>query len=102
MSRALAFRDRGNDARFYDIDFRAMHRDPIGEVRGLYAWLGEPVDDAFESGMGRSWKQNSENRESSASIDAATYGLDLDSIRPLFAEYTARAAEWTLTGDISL
>ena len=43
MERALKFRDSGADPRFYDIDFRAMQADPIGEVRGLYAWLGEPV-----------------------------------------------------------
>src|SRR5205814_451748 len=49
MSRALTFRDRGADHRFYDIDFRAMQADPIGEVRGLYAWLGEPVTEEFES-----------------------------------------------------
>jgi hypothetical protein len=95
MNRAVAFRDSGNDSRFYDIDFRAMHRDPIGEVRGLYAWLGEPVVDEFEAGMNRWWQQNSENREGSTHVDAATYGLDLDRIRPLFADYTARAAIWT-------
>ena len=95
MQRSLAFRDHGNDARFYDIDFRAMQRDPIGEVRGLYAWLGEPVTDEFAAGMSRWWKQNSENRESSVYADAATYGLDLDRVRPLFADYTARSAVWT-------
>ena len=47
--RALAFRQAGNDDRFYDIDFRAMQADPIGEVRGLYEWLGEPVSDEFAS-----------------------------------------------------
>jgi hypothetical protein len=95
IRRALAFRDSGNDARFYDIDFRAMQRDPIGEVRGLYAWLGEPVSDEFEAGMQRWWKHNSENREPSVYADAATYGLNLDRIRPLFADYTARVATWT-------
>jgi hypothetical protein len=95
MNRALKFRDDGNDARFYDIDFRAMQRDPIGEVRGLYAWLGEPVTDEFAAGMSRWWQQNSENREASVQADPATFGLDLDRIRPLFADYTARAALWT-------
>ena len=94
MNRALAFRDSGNDGRFYDIDFRAMHRDPIGEVRDLYAWLGEPVSVEFADGMARWWKHNSETREGSAHPDAATYGLDLDRVRPLFAEYSARAAVW--------
>ena len=95
MNRALAFRDNGNDARFYDIDFRAMHRDPVGEVRGLYAWLGEPVVDEFEAGMSRWWKLNSENREGSVHADPAVFGLDLERVRPLFADYTARAAAWT-------
>ena len=34
MDRVLAFRDAHGDDRFYDIDFRAMQRDPVGEVRG--------------------------------------------------------------------
>jgi hypothetical protein len=95
MKRALAFRDSGNDARFYDIDFRSMHRDPIGEVRGLYAWLGEPVSDEFAAGMARWWQHNSENREPSVRADAATFGLDLARVRPQFADYTARVDVWT-------
>src|SRR5262245_11080770 len=62
MERVMKFRDGGADGRFYDIDFRAMQADPIGEVRGLYAWLGEPVTDAVESGMKRRWVENAENR----------------------------------------
>ena len=90
MDRALKFRERGEDHRFYDIDFRAMQADPIGEVRGLYGWLGEPVTQEFESGMRRWWTANAENREPSTHPDPATFGLDLDEVRPLFAEYTAR------------
>ncbi len=95
MQRALAFRDRNNDDRFYDIDFRAMQRDPIGEVRGLYAWLGEPVTAAFATGMHRWWERNAATREHTVHPEPATFGLDLDRIRPLFADYTARAAAWT-------
>ena len=95
MSRALTFRDRGADHRFYDIDFRAMQADPIGEVRGLYAWLGEPVTEEFESAMRRWWAENAENREPSAHRDPAAFGLDLDQVRPLFAEYVARSRDWT-------
>lgn len=97
MQRALAFRDAGNDHRFYDIHFRAMHNDPIGEVRGLYQWLGEPLTPEFEAGMARWWKENSETREPSSKKDAATYGVDLDQVRSLFAEYTKRMSEWTNT-----
>ena len=39
MERAVKFRDGGAEHRFFDIDFRAMQADPIGEVRRLYRWL---------------------------------------------------------------
>ncbi len=95
MRRALAFRDGGADNRFYDIDFRAMQRDPIGEVRGLYAWLGEPVTEEFEAGMKRWWHDNAESREASVHPDPGVFGIDLDRVRPLFADYTSRMAGWT-------
>jgi hypothetical protein len=95
MERALAFRDRGGAGRFYDIDFRAMQRDPIGAVVGLYAWLGEPVTEVFATGMHSWWRDNAEKRERNVHPDPATFGLDVDQIRPLFADYTARTARWT-------
>ncbi|MCK9904287.1 sulfotransferase [Parafrankia colletiae] len=95
MERALAFRDAGRGGRFYDIDFRAMQRDPIGEVRGLYAWLDEPVTPEFEAGMQRWWRENAEKREKNVHPDPATFGIDIDEIRPLFAGYTARTKHWT-------
>ncbi|GFE90661.1 sulfotransferase family protein [Steroidobacter agaridevorans] len=95
MKRALAFRESGADSKFFDIDFRVMQRDPLGEVRALYEWLGAPVTDEFESGMTRWWKHNAETREPSTSVDPAGFGLSVEHIRPLFAEYTARAARWT-------
>ncbi|MEX5635063.1 sulfotransferase family protein [Parafrankia sp. FMc2] len=95
MERALAFRDRGADDRFYDIDFRAMQREPLREVRGLYSWLEEPVTEEFEAGMKRWWRENAEKREANVHPDPATFGIDIDEVRPLFATYTARAGHWT-------
>jgi hypothetical protein len=95
MQRVLAFRDGGADHRFYDIDFRAMQADPIGEVRGLYEWLGEPVSNAFESGMRQWWEQNAASREPSVKASPEEFGLDLDAVRPLFADYVEHAARWT-------
>ncbi len=94
MERALEFREAGNDHRFYDIGFRAMQSDPVGEVRGLYQWLDEPVSDAFVEGMAGWWRENAENRESIDYPDAETYGLDLDRVRGLFGRYCQRMAEF--------
>lgn len=90
MKRTIAFRDAGNDGRFYDIDFRAMHRDPIAAVGGLYRWLNEAVSDEFASGMAQWWKENSENREPSPNRQAADFGVDLARVKTLFAQYSAR------------
>ena len=100
MQRALAFRDaQGHDARFYDIDFRAMHDDPIAEVRGLYRWLGEPVSEEFENGMARWWQHNADTRESSAvRREAIAYNIDEGRMRTLFADYTQRMRTKVCTG----
>jgi hypothetical protein len=90
MQRALAFRDAGHEHRFFDMDHRAVQRDPIGEVRRLYAWLGEPVTPEFEAGMRRWWHENAASREQNVHPDPAEFGIDLDKVRPLFADYIAR------------
>jgi hypothetical protein len=95
IQRVISFRDNGGDERFYDIDFRAMQIDPIGEVRGLYEWLGETVTGEFESGMRQWWEANAANREPSKRSDPTTYGVDLDAVRPLFADYVNRSTRWT-------
>jgi hypothetical protein len=95
MQRALAFRSGEADSRFYDIDFRAMQADPIGEVKGLYAWLGQPVDEEFETRMSNWWAKAATEREPSHRADAVEFGIDLERVRPLFADYVEAAHRWT-------
>ena len=95
ISRVLQLREGPADERFYDIDFRAMLRDPVGEVRALYEWLGQPVTSVFEERMRTWWEVNAENREAASHSALSDYGLDSDDVRPLFADYVARAEKWT-------
>lgn len=95
MKRAIEFREDGNDHRFYDMDFRAVQRDPLGEVRALYAWLDEPVTEAFEDGMRRWWEEHAAARAPNAHPDPATFGIDLEEVRPRFARYADRMGQWT-------
>jgi hypothetical protein len=95
MDRALAFRSGEAGKRFYDIDFRAMQTDPIGEVKGLYAWLGEPGGDEFETRMRNWWTKAATEREPSQRADPVEFGIDLDQLRPLFADYVEDARRWT-------
>ena len=95
MERVLAFRDAHGDDRFHDIGFRAMQRDPVGEVRALYDWLQEPVSDEFADGMATWWHTNNDDRDENVHPDPAEFGLDLDEVRARFAEYTKRSQQWT-------
>jgi hypothetical protein len=96
MERAITFRDAGADDRFYDMDFRAIQRDPIGEVRALYEWLGEPVTETFEAGMQRWWREHAESRAQNVHPEPEAFGIELDRVRPLFADYIERMARWTI------
>ncbi|MCV6981937.1 sulfotransferase [Mycolicibacterium pulveris] len=87
MQRVMAFRAGGAENRFYDIDFRAMQADPVGEVTRLYGWLGEPVTAEFTARMRSWWVENAENREPHPKADPEVFGLDANAIRPLFADY---------------
>jgi hypothetical protein len=95
MERLLAFRAEHGDDRFYDMDFRAVQRDPIGQVRGLYDWLGEPVTPEFEAGMRDWWDRHAAEREVNVHPDPDEFGLDLDRVRGQFADYAARIPGWT-------
>lgn len=93
MRRAIDFRARGNDHRFFDIHFRAMHRDPLGEVRGLYAWLGQEVSPEFAEAMAAWWDSNS-TAERMVKPEPAKFGLDFEAVRKGFADYLRHMETW--------
>ena len=95
MKRALAFRSGDAESRFYDIDFRAMQVDPISAVTGLYAWLDETVGGQFEEQMRNWWTQAAAEREPSQRADPVEFGIDIEAVRPLFADYVEHARRWT-------
>ena len=89
IARTLKFR-ADNEDRFFDIDFRAMQADPIGVVTSLYDWLGQAVSPEFERRMTQWWKRSAENREILERPGPEVFGIDVEAVRPLFAEYSAR------------
>ncbi|GLK46653.1 MULTISPECIES: sulfotransferase family protein [Novosphingobium] len=93
MTRAIAFREAGNDHRFFDIHFRAMQADPLGEVRRLYDWLGETISPAFAQAMAAWWESNTA-AERMAKPDPARFGLDPQAVRARFADYLNHMDQW--------
>ena len=53
------------------------------------------MTDEFESRMRTWWAGNAEKRETHTHADPEAFGLDLQSIRPLFASYVDHSQRWT-------
>ncbi len=92
LRRFIAFRDRVGEERFYDIAFDDLQRDPIGTVRGLYAWLDEDFTPATASAMESWWAQNQSEREQTGGhrYTAEDFGLDTAELAERFAYYGER------------
>ena len=89
--RALRFRDGGADKRFYDIDFRAMQADPIGEVRGLYALAGRAGQRRIRIPDARRGGPRPPQSASRAQRRPGGIRHRPRPVRPLFADYVEHA-----------
>ena len=65
----------------------------VGQVRGLYDWLGQSVSPAFEQNMQLWWEQN-EARARYTKPDPSVFGIDYDDVRKHFAGYLERMQRW--------
>jgi hypothetical protein len=90
LERLIAFRDSGNEDRFHDLSFDAVQRDPVGEIAGLYAELGDELTEVARQGMVDWWTESSKDRSGPHRYDPEIYGLDLAEIREQFAFYYDR------------
>jgi hypothetical protein len=89
VMRPLAVRERIGDKQFFDLHYAAFLRDPIGELRKLYAWDGLPFTDAVETRM-RAWlADNPQHKLGKAEYTLDEYGLSTTELKPVFAEYMA-------------
>lgn len=90
MRRLIAFRDAGNEHRFFDILFEPFQRDPFPLLESLYAFLGEALSDTARSQM-EEWRR-SKPLEGQAYVrtDPSAFGLDRASLRERFRFYSER------------
>ena len=90
LRRLMAFRDDGREDRFFDIGFYDMRADAMGQIRKLYAWLGDELSDVAAQRMEAWWQANSAERQGARTYDPARYGVDPDDLRRRFAFYHDR------------
>ena len=92
MKRMMAFRDAGNEHRFFDIFFAPFQKDPFPTLRELYAFLGEDFTSEAEARMRRWREEQPRDKHGRHEYDASEFGLDTATIRERFRFYSDRYA----------
>jgi hypothetical protein len=90
LERLISFRDRDNEGRFVDLSFEAVQRDPIGQVTGLYARLGDELTDETRDRMTAWWAESSRARSGPGTYSPDEFGLDPHTIAADFTFYYTR------------
>jgi len=88
VARPMAVRAEGCD--IYDLYYADLLRDPMGEMRKLYAWLGDDFTPDAEAGM-RAWLlQNPQHKHGAHAYDLERFGMTEEHFRPSFKAYLDR------------
>jgi hypothetical protein len=90
LQRLIAFRDSGNEGRFFDVSFGEVQRDPLIAVAKLYGELGDDLGVDARRRMQDWWLESSKERSGPHTYKAEAYGLDPARIREQFAFYYER------------
>jgi len=88
LDRMLAFRDT-HDEQFFDMGFTAFQADPMGQIRGLYQWLGRELTPEVEARM-EAWREDNPRDGARHDYRAEEFGLDDASLEARFGAYRAR------------
>jgi Sulfotransferase family len=87
VERPLRTRERIGDDRFFHMHYSDMMRDPMDVMRRLYDWAGDPLSEEVESRMQAWLSAHPQDRFGMNTYSLDQYGLTVDVLRPVFAEY---------------
>ena len=99
LRKTMAFRDRGEVDRFFDLGFAELRPDPIPAMRRFYDWLGMDLTDEVADRMSSWWESNPADKHGIHVYTPEAYGIDLDQLRDQFAFYNQRFADQPLSPD---
>lgn len=90
MRRSMAVRDRHPTNRFFDVDHRAFHADPLGTVRRIYAHFGLDLSALAEARMKARIEANPESSHGAHNYTLEHFGLTRESLHGSFRDYIQR------------
>jgi hypothetical protein len=89
VMRPLAVRDRLGDDRFFHLHYADLVSDPLATMRALYDWSGDDLSPETEAAMQAWLADNPQHKLGKAQYTLDEYGLSVDELEPVFAEYLA-------------
>ena len=90
IERTIAFREKHGADAIYDLHYRALMGDPIGEMKKLYARFDEPFTPQAERGMQAFLDRNPKGKHGKHTYSLKDYGLSEAQVREHFREYCER------------
>jgi hypothetical protein len=90
LARQNAFRDAHGHGSIHDIRYADLMRDPIGEMRKLYARFDEPYTAAAEAAMTRQLAATPKGKHGKHAYSLEEFGLNAAGVRAHFKDYTDR------------
>ena len=90
MRRLIAFRDAGNEHRFFDIHFAPFQKDPIPFIERLYDFLGEDFTPEARARMVKWRAETPREKHGEHRYDPADFGLSVEGLRERFRFYSER------------
>jgi hypothetical protein len=90
MHRMIAFREKGNEGRFFDIHFAPFQKDPFPVVRQLYDFLGEELSSEALRRM-KAWRDDTpKDKHGVHEYHPEEFGLSTDALHERFRFYSDR------------
>lgn len=90
VERTLAYKEQHGWDSIYDIQYNDVMRDPIGEIKKLYARFDEPWTVAAEKAMTDFLANNPKGKFGKHEYSLEEYGLTKEIVRARFADYCER------------
>jgi Sulfotransferase family len=90
IQRQNEYRDKHGERSIYDIQYLEQLRDPIGQMRKLYAHFGEPLTPAAEAAMSKLLANNPQGKHGKHNYSLEEFGLTAAGVRQHFRDYCER------------
>ena len=90
MRRLIAFREAGNEHRFFDIHFAPFQQDPFPFLERLYDFLGEELTPEARARMQKWRAETPREKHGDHRYDPSDFGLSATKLRERFRFYSER------------